>query len=128
MPRFVILTHKTPASSPRGLHWDLMLEEPDCLRTWARLRTWALTSPLVDQEPIEAEQLPDHRSEYLDFEGPVSRNRGSVSRWDFGQYQVILQRTDQLVLQVSGQRLTGRIELTRTAASTSQWTVRYLAE
>jgi hypothetical protein len=67
--RFVILKHDFPF-----LHWDLLLEEESSARTWRLLRM-----PCLD-EPIAAEPLPAHRLLYLDYEGPLSDNRGHVER------------------------------------------------
>lgn len=78
MPRFVILEHDHPA-----LHWDFMLE------TGGVLRTWRLESPPVADCDIRAEPLPDHRLHYLDYEGPVSGDRGTVIRWDAGKYEFV---------------------------------------
>jgi len=67
--RFVILKHDFPF-----LHWDLLLEEESSARTWRLLRMPCLN------EPIAAEPLPAHRLLYLDYEGPLSDNRGHVER------------------------------------------------
>jgi DNA polymerase Ligase (LigD) len=75
MPRFVILEHDHPE-----LHWDLMLE------IGAALKTWRLPAPPPDQ-PATALALGNHRIDYLDYEGPVSGNRGTVKRWDAGTYE-----------------------------------------
>ncbi|MFO1002516.1 MAG: DNA polymerase ligase N-terminal domain-containing protein [Planctomycetaceae bacterium] len=78
MPRrFVILEHDHPF-----LHWDLLLEEECSARTWRLLRKPCLG------EPIAAEPLPDHRLMYLDYEGVVSGDRGSVKRILAGTYDV----------------------------------------
>jgi hypothetical protein len=76
MPRFVVLEHDHPA-----LHWDFMLE-------WGKmLRTWRLPAIPAPGEMVPAEVIPDHRRIYLDYEGPVSGNRGRVRRWDGGTYR-----------------------------------------
>jgi len=75
--RFVILKHDHPF-----LHWDLLLEEASSARTWRLLRKPCLN------EPIAAERLPAHRLMYLDYEGPVSNNRGMVQRVLAGTYAV----------------------------------------
>lgn len=76
MPRFVVLEHDHPT-----LHWDLMLEAGD------KLRTWRLAQPPEKEAgPIPATALGDHRKMYLDYEGPVSGGRGSVVRWDSGEF------------------------------------------
>ena len=78
MPRFVILEHDHPF-----LHWDLMLEVKDGLRAWRLLQGPARGAT------IPATILSLHRKRYLDYEGPVSGNRGKVTRWDGGSYEII---------------------------------------
>ena len=56
MPRFVVLEH----DSPRGRHWDFMLE------TGAVLATWSLPEPPNSGGVIMCEELGDHRLKYLD--------------------------------------------------------------
>lgn len=69
--RFVVL-HHTGVPDP---HFDLMLETTpgSPLATW-RCRHWPIDRPgaLV--------RLPDHRRQYLEYEGPVSGGRGEVRR------------------------------------------------
>ena len=79
MPRFVILEHDHP-----HLHWDLMLEVRGSLKTW-RLAS----PPAVSGQITHATPLSDHRSAYLDYEGPLSGDRGQVSKWDAGTYELI---------------------------------------
>lgn len=82
--RFAVLRHETAG----GVHWDLMLESNGVLLTWS-------VPPLFEGMPDRAipsfespaVRLPDHRMVYLDFEGPVSRNRGEVRRIDAGTYE-----------------------------------------
>ena len=86
MPRrFVILEHDHPF-----LHWDLLLEEECSARTWRMLRKPCLG------EPIAAESLPDHRLMYLDHEGKVSGDRGTVQRIIAGTYEPMTDQTDVL--------------------------------
>ena len=95
MPRFVLLYHDCPPNYPRPSHWDLMLEAGDTLRTWALEqlpRDWhavqLLTSKRVfhivlavaESNEVAAEELGDHRRDYLEYEGEVSDNRGRVIR------------------------------------------------
>jgi hypothetical protein len=105
MPRFAVLHHVFPVGHARQSHWDLMLE-------WGpALRTWAVASELSDANDAEAESLPDHRLAYLDYEGPVSGDRGSVSRWDAGHYEVESDRNGDLIVLVRGRRLSGKLSL-----------------
>jgi len=104
MPRFVVLTHDHPF-----LHWDLMLEKEAVLRAWRLLQ--APGGPGV----IPAEGLPDHRLAYLDYEGPVSGNRGTVQAFDRGEYVVVEEAEGLLGLQLRGEKLRGTATLRRLA-------------
>lgn len=97
MPRFVILAHDHPF-----LHWDLMLEAGGVLQTWR------LAQPPELGRTIDATALADHRVMYLDYEGPVSGNRGSVTRWDAGEFNEGAESSpDARSLAFTGQRLAG---------------------
>lgn len=106
MPRFVILTHDHPL-----LHWDFLLERGATLRSW-RL----LAEPGIGQV-IAAEPMPDHRLLYLGYEGPVSGNRGSVTRWDAGEYELLNDSAADLRVRLEGQKLRCVAHLTRTAGA-----------
>ena len=97
MPQFALLEHDHPV-----LHWDFMLECGDVLRTW---RLDAI--PQTDGE-IGAEALPDHRIAYLEYEGPVSGDRGHVHRIDRGNYELLRDESGKLEVELNGQRLQGR--------------------
>ena len=105
--RFVVLRHEPGEAGPRELHWDLMLEFGDSLRAWA-----LHSEPQVGEE-IAADELPRHRSDYLDYEGPVSQGRGTVSRFDRGSFEVLQDSPEQLSVNLSGELLRGRLQLTR---------------
>jgi hypothetical protein len=96
MPRYVILEHDHPA-----LHWDLMLEAGEVLRTWKLAEC-----PRPDRA-VSAELSADHRRVYLDYEGPISGNRGHVLRWDFGSFSWIENQADAVTVSLEGQRLRG---------------------
>jgi hypothetical protein len=106
MPRFVILEHDHPQ-----LHWDLMLECGPVLRTW-RLAAF----PRAGQTVAATASLP-HRPLYLDYEGPVSGNRGNVKRCDGGIFEWITPETERegnaLAVRLEGRRLRGRLALWR---------------
>ena len=109
MPRFVLLEHDHPV-----LHWDFMLERPEQLTTF-RLQQF----PTPDT-PIPAEPLPDHRKLYLDYEGPVSGNRGTVQRRDAGEYRLQEETTDCIILEIEGQTIRGMVSLS--TESNTGWT------
>ena len=115
MPRYVILHHQCPPDDERASHWDLMLESDDVLHTWA------LQSAPANEMTIEAERLPDHRPMYLDYEGPISGDRGSVTRWDVGTYELVEETEDRLVVELRGEKLRGRATLDRTSQDDQRW-------
>ena len=111
MPRFVILQHDTPPGYERPPHLDLMLEAGGALKTFA-LPRWPSAG-----ETVACEQLADHRAAYLEYEGEVSGNRGSVTRYDAGEYEAERATSETLVLRMRGERHTGRLILRRSAES-----------
>jgi len=113
MARFVILLHELSGQQRGGAHFDFMLEQG------AILRTWALGEKPTAGREIIAHALADHRIDYLEYEGPVSKNRGSVSRWDFGTYESLVDSQAEIIVQLRGQQLTGTAHL-RPAGEKSQ--------
>lgn len=105
MPRYAILHHEMPTDRGRPTHWDFLLESGDVLRAWA-----------LDAEPgvgrtIAARPLVDHRKAYLDYEGPVSDDRGRVTQWDAGTYRLANETGRQLVVTLDGRRLSGTVTI-----------------
>jgi hypothetical protein len=115
VPRFIILFHETGPGDERPSHWDFMLETGDVLRTWA-----LETEPCVGGA-LDAAALPDHRLAYLEYEGPLSRGRGRVSRWDGGEYDVEISSDAQLRVHLRGDKLRCRATLTRDADASGRW-------
>lgn len=103
MQRYVILNHDCPFE-----HWDLLLEAGEKCRTW---RLHAAMDSSID--PIPAEVLNDHRSFYLDYEGPVGNDRGTVTRWDSGQFEWIHNDAELCEVVLSGSRWSGKVILRR---------------
>jgi hypothetical protein len=116
-PRFVVLFHRLPAGGERGDHWDLMFE------AGGTLRTWALEAEPTAGIAIGALELPDHRLAYLDYEGPVSGDRGVVSRWDEGRYETIERDADHWRVRLAGSRVVGEARLARLDAQ--RWSVSF---
>lgn len=108
--RFVILQHDHPV-----LHWDLMLD------TGEVLRTWRLEVEPASQAEMRAFALPDHRRMYLDYEGPVSGDRGTVTRWDAGTYTLLEETPSRLRYQVDGHLMQGIVQMDRGIAG-DEWT------
>lgn len=87
----------TDKDQPKGqdVHFDLMLETDE------GLRTWAMGLLPTAGKSCGAIELPLHRADYLTHEGPVSDGRGTVKRVMQGSYnfanpqQVLLQMKKQ---------------------------------
>jgi hypothetical protein len=117
VPRFVVLEHTgTPKYKP-GVHWDLMLEVGESLKTWE------LDSVPTNAEPAFAKPLPEHRLDYLQYEGPISGERGAVRRVDCGTYETLCENQAELVVRLEGKILQGRLHL-RSAGADSGGTWR----
>ena len=110
MPRFVLLYHDCPPHLDKPSHWDFMLEDEDVLLTWALAQH--PTALEAEGSPIVAAQLADHRLAYLDYEGPVSGNRGHVTRVDAGTFTWIERTPVRLRFQLAGIVLAGEAALT----------------
>lgn len=123
MPRFVILRHEPGPQSTMGLHWDLMFE------VGGVLRTWALADEPGYHAAIPARQLPDHRLDYLEIEGEISGGRGTVSRWDAGEYQASLSRDANFQREFSARldspRFRGKVTLRPATEQSAAWECRF---
>lgn len=88
--RFAILRHDHPF-----WHWDLLVESAGKARAWRLLR-----QPCRD-EPIAIQSIADHRLFYLDYEGPVSENRGHVIRVFHGTCRVRFENSRALLIELA---------------------------
>lgn len=111
MPRFIILEHDHPT-----LHWDFMLEHAGVLKTWR------LPAP-PSESPSKALAIGDHRLAYLHHEGPVSGNRGTVTRWDSGTYETLAETGQTWTIHLHGNRWVGVATLK--TESEQDWTCRF---
>jgi hypothetical protein len=116
---FVLLRHETSD----GVHWDLMLDTGASLITWQLAEDPTRLPPEVDPvgEGIPARRLPEHRRAYLDYEGPVSRNRGQVTRVDRGTSWLVHEEPQSYAVKLAGERLTGVFEFRVERAGSSPW-------
>jgi cupin 2 domain-containing protein len=89
--RYVVLRHDGVADP----HFDLMFETSpgSPLATW-RSPDW----PVRDGAPLT--HVPDHRADYLTYEGPVSRGRGTVRRVAAGRHVIRERGYDVLVVEL----------------------------
>jgi hypothetical protein len=111
LPQFVILRH----DSPRGIHFDFMLEAGGVLKTWA------LPEAPRYGEKMPCEALGDHRMAYLEYEGPISGDRGSVARWDSGTFAIESHTDSEWIVILAGEKLSGRATLRQSPDVPGQW-------
>ena len=116
--RFVVLLHALPTGES---HFDLMIEDGDALATWRVDSDPALVST---DRPVMCTRIDDHRPVYLDYEGPVSRNRGDVRRHDSGTCIVGDLSGSLIQIRFQGKHLIGDCELAQVESSRDQWRLR----
>lgn len=101
--RFVIQKH----TSPKGVHWDFMLEKEQILHTYR-----------LDKSPrqvlragAEAEKIFDHPIKFLTYEGPVKNGQDSVCIAEAGTYRIIERSSSRIELELAGGTLKGKFVL-----------------
>lgn len=104
--KFAILGHDHPA-----WHWDLLLQHGACCRTW---RIWGHPQE-ISMARLEA--TADHRLLYLEYEGPVSRGRGTVMCWDRGELIWSICRQDRIRCYLRGHMMRGWLDLLQMAGN-----------
>lgn len=95
-------------------HTDWMFDNGISLWTWSSDNKL----PNLDQSFSERgfAKLTDHRRAYLDYEGPVSNDRGHVTRIEQGHYELIAHTVERFEVKLSGGR-SGVLVLQRTLES-----------
>src|SRR5437762_283934 len=137
MPRFVLLYHDCLPNYVRPPHWDFMLESADMLRTWALeqlphnwLAAWSRTAAadprcpsIADGNAVSVALLGGHRLEYLEFEGSLSGERGSVMRVAAGTYSTEYESADRWQITLSGTEISGQLQISRLSSTDPEWTL-----
>jgi hypothetical protein len=91
-------------------HFDLMLECGEALATW---QLAASPAGLAPGGAMPARKLPDHRRDYLTYEGPVSGDRGAVRILDAGAYELLEDGGGRCEFRLAGRIVQGDFELRR---------------
>lgn len=101
MGRTVLLHHQLPDGSS---HFDWLMERPDSdrlisFRVGERIDTLVGGSAAGGEvRRFAAEAMPDHRREYLEYEGPISGGRGMVSRVAAGSADWVMRSADAIAV------------------------------
>lgn len=109
MARYVILWHESGPALDRPSHFDLLFEDV------TDARAWFLEQEISPGITLIADELPRHRLHYLNYEGLISNDRGAVTRWDGGDYHLLVASENQFEVNLLGSRLSGTMRLTREA-------------
>ena len=104
-------------------HFDMMLASGEALATW---QLAASPADLPVGAPLPARRLADHRSEYLTYEGPVSRGRGRVDILDSGTFELLKCQPLRWEFRLAGHHIAGRFELVCPGNDEVIWTLRRL--
>lgn len=110
---FVIQEHHA-----RRLHYDFRLERDGVLVSWAVPKNLPETTS-VNHLAVHTE---DHPLEYATFEGTIPKGEyggGKVTVWDTGTYETEKFRDNEVIVTLSGRRISGRYALIQTDGS--QW-------
>jgi hypothetical protein len=100
---FVIQEH----TRGNEVHWDLMLELGDVLRTWRLDKA----PGQIGTEPAAATRSFDHNLRFLTYQGPVNEGLGRVRIADEGKFEVLEESESQMHIDFRGNVLLGRFVL-----------------
>jgi len=103
-----------------ALAWQVLLVKRAATHSAvAKLRGAALSVAMTSREGppaaavVTAWQLADHRLAFLDYEGPLSGDRGTVNCCERGTYTPLTAGDNGLAVLLSGNALQGKVELVR---------------
>ena len=98
-------THFVIHKHTRGddVHWDLMIEEESCLKTWR------LDNPpeKVAAGKTKATPIFDHDKKFLTYQGPVNNGTGTVELADSGTCEILTNNENELKIKFEGNFLKG---------------------
>jgi len=87
-------------------HYDLFMEKAEYLETWS------LNANFLEEfqrgKTVTLEEKPPHRNIYLDYEGEISGNRGSLKIFDKGTY---ILKNDIYI--IKGSKIRGNLKILR---------------
>nr|WP_313314840.1 ATP-dependent DNA ligase [Dietzia maris] len=121
-PIFVIQEHHA-----RRLHFDLRLEHHGVLASWAVPKNL----PTEPKDRRLAVNTEDHPLGYETFEGTIPKGEygaGHMTIWDQGWYECEKWRSDEIIVWLHGDKVSGRYVLVRTSAEKNQWIVQYMKD
>jgi bifunctional non-homologous end joining protein LigD len=115
--RFVIQEHHA-----RALHWDFRLERDGVLVSWAVPKNL----PVDPKSNHLAVHTEDHPLEYATFEGEIPAGEyggGTVTIWDHGTYECEKWSDREVMVVLTGTRVSGKYVLFKTGSRDRDWMV-----
>jgi len=113
--RFVVQEHHAT-----HLHHDFRLQMEGVLVSWAVPKGVPVESGIKRL----AVKVEDHDLSYIDFEGEIeegSYGAGKVSIWDNGTYVLEERRSDKIVIQLNGRKISGRYAIIKMKGKEKEW-------
>jgi len=107
------LIYSIQKHSATHLHYDLRLQKGRVLKSWAIPKE----PPTKVGEKRLAVEVEDHPLDYAFWHGTIpegSYGAGKVELWDKGDYFVIEEDKNKLVIKINGKKLKGEYVLVRT--------------
>jgi bifunctional non-homologous end joining protein LigD len=114
---FVIQEHHA-----RALHWDFRLERDGVLVSWAVPKNLPV-DPKTNHLAVHTE---DHPLEYASFDGEIPAGEyggGTVTIWDHGTYECEKWSDREVMVVLTGSRVSGRYVLFKTGSRDRDWMV-----
>ena len=102
--RFVIHHH-----SHQNSHYDLMIEKHNSLVTW-QIKEKDLID-ILEGRIISVRKIQNHRTEYLEYEGPITCDRGHVKIFDTGEYKEVEWNDSRIILNFFGEKIRGKMQI-----------------
>jgi len=113
--RFVVQEHHAA-----HLHYDFRLQMRGVLVSWAVPKGVPVESGIKRL----AVKVEDHDLSYIDFEGEIeegSYGAGKVFIWDNGTYVLEEKKSDKIVIQLNGRKISGRYAIIKMKGKEKEW-------
>jgi CRP-like cAMP-binding protein len=85
------------------------------------MRAWEFREDLLTILRQHVQALPDHRREYLDYEGPISGDRGYVRRVAEGTCELLRETPTEWVVRLQSEVIAGELRIVRNTPEDQSW-------
>ncbi|MDF1809750.1 MAG: hypothetical protein P1U42_08650 [Phycisphaerales bacterium] len=121
MRRAVVLKHTESSKAP---HFDFLIDQPELLIEHRLICFKSFIRPdLTTSGKLQATRIADHRAHYLTYEGPISGNRGDVSRVANGVIDCFTMTPDSLKMLIKWDDLTIFYDAIRIDLDNPNWLI-----